>query len=63
MLIFRFPAVCYFYRHVHESYRMESWLANTDAHIISVSAWEEQEVAKREHPLRDCGIFAQRLRT
>lgn len=24
-------------RHIHKSYRMESWLTNTDAHVISVS--------------------------
>ena len=24
-------------RHLHKSYRMESWLTNTDAHVISVS--------------------------
>lgn len=25
------------HRHTHDSYRMESWLTNTDAHVISVS--------------------------
>lgn len=28
-------------RHLHKSYRMESWLANTDAHVISVSALDD----------------------
>ena len=34
-------------RHLHKSYRMESWLANTDAHVISVSA--EPQTTINEH--------------
>ena len=34
-------------RHLHKSYRMESWLANTDAHVISVSAWLQECMTAR----------------